>query len=639
MTLRLLRRSPASAALAASISVLVALCLFTQASETMAGYTARVTNSANNTATAQYFTCDASYSANYANALFAYPLNDSGTSVVSPGSTTYEAETAALSGGTGVATDRAGYSGGGYVAGYTDAHTGASTVFTVSAPAADTYTIAIRYASGSAGVAGTLSLQVGGDPVQQVTFPALASRDDWSTVYLSSALPAGSHSVALVDGPDDTADVALDYLQVSPRSAAAVRDTFSGTTGATLQSRDADVGGAWSKLTVPGSDDDAVLTGTGRIRKSKASSYAALYTSSTAPTSADYTVSADIEVLTSVPEDRLGVIGRVDPARANGTFYLARYEQAAGAYVLHRVIDNRWTELGRWNATATADSTHRLALEMIGPRLRMLVDGTQRVSAFDSGITRAGRAGVALGYAYNSSPLLTAVTETEGMHLDNFEVTYQSVIAEAPAADSSPLLAHGAYHGSRATDTTALACPRDAGPAYVLDGRSSYVSNPIAWTGTDVFTAELWFKTTIGGGRLIGFGNAATGASSVSDRMIYLTDDGQVVFGVYSDGARTVRSMGARNFADGKWHHVAATLSPGGMLLYLDGTSANSTRDPSTTTARSGTGYWRIGYDAMPGGWPDLPSNPYFAGSIRFAAVFTAALSADEITRHRIAGL
>jgi len=637
MTRRSAVRPSRSLALPVSVLVLVLLCLFTQASETMAGFTAQVTNSSNRTGTARYFTCDSAYTADTANALFAYRLDDVSTTVVSPGATVYEAESAVRSGDSGVASNHTGYSGTGFVDRTTDPGTGAKTTFTVSAQATDTYTIAVRYANGS-GAARTLTLQVDARPVQQVTFPGMSSWDEWSTVYLSAHLAAGPHAVALSHGANDTGNVALDYLQVGQRSATVVRDTFTGTAGAALQTRSADIGGSWTKRAQSGATDDAALTAAGRVRKSGSSTYAALYTSSAVPTGADYAVSADIETVTAFAEDRIGVVGRMDPADTAGTFYLARYEQASATYALFRVVANTYTSLGGWPAPVTGPSTHRLSLDMKGTTIRMLVDGTERLSVIDGGITGAGRAGIALGFAYTTAQLRTTVTDTTGMHLDNFETTYSTVTTKPTAADFSPRMQDGRYQGVKASTPTPTnaGCPRDGGTAYVLDGSTSFVSNPTRWTGTDVFTVEVWFRTTVPGGRLIGLGDQETGISYVFDRMIYMTNDGRLVFGVHPQSLyRSISSAPGVTYADGAWHHVAATLSPAGMVLYVDGAVAAT--DPATTTAQAATGYWRIGYDSV-FGWPTPPSNFYFTGSIRFAAVYTVALSAQQIRDHSASG-
>ena len=47
-------------------------------------------------------------------------------------------------------------------------------------------------------------------------------------------------------------------------------------------------------------------------------------------------------------------------------------------------------------------------------------------------------------------------------------------------------------------------------------------------------SAEVWLKTGANG-RLLGFGNASTGASTSLDRNLYLTNSGTLVFGCAPD--------------------------------------------------------------------------------------------------------
>lgn len=151
-------------------------------------------------------------------------------------------------------------------------------------------------------------------------------------------------------------------------------------------------------------------------------------------------------------------------------------------------------------------------------------------------------------------------------------------------------------------------------------------------TGTDTFSEEAWFKTsTTSGGKILGFGDAATGDSSSYDRHVYMTNAGKIVFGVYPGGVRTVES--SKSYNDGGWHHVVATLGTGGMALYLDGVKVGSRTD--TTTAQSYVGYWRIGGDNL-GGWPDAPSSNYFSGVIDDVAIYPTALSATTVRSHYI---
>jgi hypothetical protein len=191
----------------------------------------------------------------------------------------------------------------------------------------------------------------------------------------------------------------------------------------------------------------------------------------------------------------------------------------------------------------------------------------------------------------------------------------------------------GTYRGGMTSDTTSTrACPRDPGGAYVLDG-SDFVTNALQAQGPATFSTEVWFKTTVKGGKLIGFGNSQSGSSSAYDRHTYVSTTGQLAFGTYNGGYQTITS--SANVADGAWHHVVATMSPStGMTLYLDG--ARVAGNTGFTAPESNSGYWRIGYDNT-SGWPNAGSN-YFVGSMRFAAVYKTALTATQVKNHYDAG-
>ncbi|MCZ2403438.1 hypothetical protein IV498_09645 [Paenarthrobacter sp. Z7-10] len=70
-------------------------------------------------------------------------------------------------------------------------------------------------------------------------------------------------------------------------------------------------------------------------------------------------------------------------------------------------------------------------------------------------------------------------------------------------------------------------------------------------TNPTVITLEIWFKTTVAGGKLIDFDNTQTGLSASYDRHLYMTDTGRIVFGVYPGAAKTIAGPLAYN--DGAW--------------------------------------------------------------------------------------
>ena len=164
------------------------------------------------------------------------------------------------------------------------------------------------------------------------------------------------------------------------------------------------------------------------------------------------------------------------------------------------------------------------------------------------------------------------------------------------------------------------------GTGVSLDGSSGLIvaSQPV--DDPEVYSEELWFKTTTtSGGKLIGFGNATSGLSSNYDRHVWMLDSGQLEFGVWTGQTNTVQSSASYN--DGKWHYLVATQGAGGLNLYVDGASVGNNPD---TQAQAYTGYWRIGGDVTWGG----NSSNYFAGSIDEAAVYSTELTPTQVQAH-----
>ncbi|WP_317230161.1 LamG domain-containing protein [Clavibacter sp. MX14-G9D] len=232
---------------------------------------------------------------------------------------------------------------------------------------------------------------------------------------------------------------------------------------------------------------------------------------------------------------------------------------------------------------------------------------------------------------------------------DKANALFAYPLNEASGSRQAADIASGAYPGTfrplpllttqpttMVSDTSTAAgraCPRDPGGAYVLDG-NDFVTNSLQAAAPATFSTEVWFKTTVRGGKLIGFGNSATGSSSAYDRHTYVATTGQLVFGTYNNGNyQTLTSPGV--VADGAWHHMVSTMSPtGGMTLYVDG--ARVAGNTAFTAPEANSGYWRIGYDNT-SGWPNAGSN-YFVGSMRFAAVYRTALTPAQVQAHYVAG-
>ncbi len=166
-----------------------------------------------------------------------------------------------------------------------------------------------------------------------------------------------------------------------------------------------------------------------------------------------------------------------------------------------------------------------------------------------------------------------------------------------------------------------------SGRGITLNGSSGQIvaSQPI--TNPTTYSEEMWFKTTTTeGGYLMGFGTSPRGRSVSRDRQVWISDDGQLNFGIYDGQPLTIRSRGSYN--DGKWHQVVATQGPVGLNLYVDGHLVS--RKVTTRPPEGYLGYWRVGYEDA-AGWPDSPTNNYFAGTISDVAFYNSELSSSRV--------
>ncbi|WP_370148928.1 CBM35 domain-containing protein [Streptacidiphilus sp. EB129] len=130
--------------------------------------------------------------------------------------TVYEAESAALSGGAVVSTEHTGYTGTGFVEGYTDGNKGtADTTFTVSAATTGAYTSSLRYSNGT-GSTMTLSLYVNGGKLRQIQLPVTADWNTWTTETESITLNSGTNTIAYKFDSTDSGNVNLDNTTLAP---------------------------------------------------------------------------------------------------------------------------------------------------------------------------------------------------------------------------------------------------------------------------------------------------------------------------------------------------------------------------------------------------------------------------------------
>lgn len=159
-------------------------------------------------------------------------------------------------------------------------------------------------------------------------------------------------------------------------------------------------------------------------------------------------------------------------------------------------------------------------------------------------------------------------------------------------------------------------------------GAIGAVNNQIAWPGPQAFTISTWFRTTsTSGGRLLGYQSSNNASGGSFDRMIYITNSGQLHFGTNGNSRVTVSTTQAYN--DGNWHHVTASWSPAtGLKLYVNGVLRAS--NATVTTAQSFAGYWVFGGGST-SSWPSSPSGNGFTGTLDEVRYYNRVLSDDEV--------
>jgi hypothetical protein len=348
-----------------------------------------------------------------------------------------------------------------------------------------------------------------------------------------------------------------------------------------------------------------------------------MYYASGVPTSADYSVQADVYAMSLLTDDAVGVVGR--ESTSADTAYVARYRKVGTttqSWELVKVVSGTETVLGSYAQTLIVGTNYHLKLDMQGSTIRLLVDAVQRVSVTDSSITAAGRAGIRGGYTG-----LTGVPgHTTGLQLDNVNAVEGTV---TPAEDSQGTN-DGAYRGG-VTLAASGAIAGDSNTAAQFDGVNDYVS--VSRQIADDFSIEFWFKSTQGLGTSTTWSsNAGLVDADVSgtenDFGVSLRSDGVITAGTGTPQT-TIVSAGT-GYNDGNWHHVVFTRlkSTGALKLYVDsGTPGTATGGTQSLTAPGNISFGRL-----------QSATNYFAGTIDEVATYNTALSATTIADHFWAG-
>lgn len=197
-------------------------------------------------------------------------------------------------------------------------------------------------------------------------------------------------------------------------------------------------------------------------------------------------------------------------------------------------------------------------------------------------------------------------------------------------ADFSGTRQDTTYGTSGVTYNVEGVLPKMNNRAATFNGTNASLTGTTLHPNPQVFSTETWFKTiTTRGGQLVGFGNTTAVTSARHDRHLYMTNAGKLVFGVYTGSVKSIASPASYN--DGGWHHVVATLSPAGMMLYVDG--ALVAQNAAVIAAEAYDGYWQIGAGSL-ASWPTPPTSGYLAGTLDETAIYPTALTAPQVSAH-----
>lgn len=233
-----------------------------------------------------------------------------------------------------------------------------------------------------------------------------------------------------------------------------------------------------------------------------------------------------------------------------------------------------------------------------------------------------------------------AVTDFAAKHPSDLYAAY--AMTATSAASETDISGNGRTATWRKTPTTSgsVGCRRDSPATSVtFDGSQClYVPGQL---DPQTYSLEAWFSTTSApSGKIVGFGtDPAPENENHWDRHIYLDANGRIVYGNFPDAFALITTPAGRNYADGAWHAVVATLSSSGMRLYVDGALVGT---DGATRGQWYDGYWKFGCgktDFWTSQTGPAPSDPaFFTGSIQYGAIYDRVLTAAEVEDHWLAG-
>lgn len=301
----------------------------------------------------------------------------------------YQAENAARSGGAGINTNNAGYTGTGFVDSYYSV--GANTTFTVNVTSAGDYLVTLRYSNGvyvleeqrgedpkiEPPAPGTVSIYVNGVKIKQT---GLDKTTDWSHWMLKTErlrLNQGSNTISYKFDSGDTGLICLDYIAVRIAPPIIYTAQFSDNFNDGNANGWTTYGGTWS-----------VVSGQYTVQPSPGPKSIANSTFFS-----NFTYDAD---LTIVSGQDAGLIFRVTNPAVGTDSYSGYYAGLnTGGYVVLGKANNNWTQLATSSMTVTPNTLYHLRVVANGSNIKVYVTSmtTPKINFNDTSYT-AGAIGL-----------------------------------------------------------------------------------------------------------------------------------------------------------------------------------------------------------------------------------------------------
>ncbi|MCZ4102531.1 LamG-like jellyroll fold domain-containing protein [Streptomyces sp. H39-C1] len=217
-------------------------------------------------------------------------------------------------------------------------------------------------------------------------------------------------------------------------------------------------------------------------------------------------------------------------------------------------------------------------------------------------------------------------------------VAYWQLGDESGATDAANEVngGDGTYNNATLGDPGPFASMDSTAPtAATFNGTDSHVLLPQDLGSATAATAELWFKTSKGGGILLAaqsdtLDNGTTAA--IRTPQLWVGTDGKLHGGFWSNSGSTQLGSTAA-VTDGKWHHAVLAAGATSQALYLDGVQAASATAAKALSLGGASDVY-LGAGTTGTGWTGLPANvnAYFTGSIAEVALYPRQLSAAQVT-------